>query len=233
MQEKVGFLILDKPPNIIHHDLTSRIGKIFGVKAGHAGTLDPNVTGVSIIGLGRYTRLLRYFNLPKTYICLAKFKSSPNIDILLSKVGKNLQVPPAQSAVAKKPRYRNLYEVKILEQFGNRVLFRAKVDAGFYMRVLCNQVGAEMEDLRRIAIGDITENMANTIYDVLYGTYKLYSIEDLFDYLGINKLELDYKNYKKAIHGNKIELPKGRYGLFYKSKLVAIVNDGKYEVVIS
>jgi len=29
-------------------------------KVGHAGTLDPDATGVLLVGLGRATRLLRY-----------------------------------------------------------------------------------------------------------------------------------------------------------------------------
>jgi tRNA pseudouridine55 synthase len=42
---------------------------IFGQrKIGHSGTLDPDATGVLLVGLGRVTRLLRFLtDLPKTY----------------------------------------------------------------------------------------------------------------------------------------------------------------------
>ena len=37
-------------------------------RVGHAGTLDPDATGVLLVGLGRATRLLRFLAaLPKTY----------------------------------------------------------------------------------------------------------------------------------------------------------------------
>jgi tRNA pseudouridine55 synthase len=37
---------------------------------GHAGTLDPDATGVLLVGLGRVTRLLRFLtDLPKSYTC--------------------------------------------------------------------------------------------------------------------------------------------------------------------
>jgi tRNA pseudouridine55 synthase len=44
--------------------------RIFGQRrVGHAGTLDPDATGVLVLGLGRATRLLRYLTgLPKTYV---------------------------------------------------------------------------------------------------------------------------------------------------------------------
>ena len=38
-------------------------------KVGHSGTLDPDATGVLLLGVGRVTRLLRYLTaLPKTYM---------------------------------------------------------------------------------------------------------------------------------------------------------------------
>src|ERR1700761_8165284 len=51
------------------HDVVARCRRIFGQKrVGHAGTLAPDATGVLLIGLGRFTRLLRFLTaLPKTY----------------------------------------------------------------------------------------------------------------------------------------------------------------------
>ena len=44
--------------------------RIFGQRrVGHAGTLDPDATGVLVLGLGRATRLLKYLTgLPKSYV---------------------------------------------------------------------------------------------------------------------------------------------------------------------
>ena len=49
--------------------MVARAAGIFGQRrVGHAGTLDPDATGVLLVGLGRATRLLRFLTaLPKTY----------------------------------------------------------------------------------------------------------------------------------------------------------------------
>jgi tRNA pseudouridine55 synthase len=46
-----------------------RCRRIFGQKKGHGGTLDPDATGILLVGLGRSTRLLRFLApLPKSYV---------------------------------------------------------------------------------------------------------------------------------------------------------------------
>ncbi|MFC1710173.1 tRNA pseudouridine(55) synthase TruB [Patescibacteria group bacterium] len=48
------FLLIDKPKGITSHDVIDSIRKITGErKVGHAGTLDPNATGLLIVGVGR------------------------------------------------------------------------------------------------------------------------------------------------------------------------------------
>ena len=49
--------------------MVSRCRRIFGQRrVGHGGTLDPDATGVLLVGLGRATRLLRFLSeLPKSY----------------------------------------------------------------------------------------------------------------------------------------------------------------------
>jgi len=51
------------------HDVVSRCRRVFGQRrVGHAGTLDPDATGVLLVGLGQATRLLRFLSpLPKSY----------------------------------------------------------------------------------------------------------------------------------------------------------------------
>src|SRR5205085_5168052 len=56
-----GLVIVDKPPAHTSHDVVARMRKLYGQRrVGHAGTLDPDATGVLLVGLGRATRLLRY-----------------------------------------------------------------------------------------------------------------------------------------------------------------------------
>ncbi|MDQ6726989.1 MAG: tRNA pseudouridine(55) synthase TruB [Actinomycetota bacterium] len=64
-----GLAVVDKPAGCTSHDVVGRCRRIFGQrKVGHGGTLDPDATGVLLVGLGRATRLLRYLTaLPKSY----------------------------------------------------------------------------------------------------------------------------------------------------------------------
>ncbi len=64
-----GLAVVDKEAGWTSHDVVARCRRIFAQRrAGHAGTLDPDATGVLLVGLGRATRLLRFLTpLPKTY----------------------------------------------------------------------------------------------------------------------------------------------------------------------
>jgi len=64
-----GLVVVDKEAGWTSHDVVARCRRIFGQKrVGHAGTLDPDATGVLLVGLGRTTRLMRFLTaLPKTY----------------------------------------------------------------------------------------------------------------------------------------------------------------------
>ncbi|HVC15389.1 MAG TPA: tRNA pseudouridine(55) synthase TruB [Acidimicrobiales bacterium] len=56
-----GLVVVDKEPGWTSHDVVARVRSIFGQRrAGHAGTLDPDATGVLLVGLGRVTRVLRF-----------------------------------------------------------------------------------------------------------------------------------------------------------------------------
>jgi tRNA pseudouridine55 synthase len=53
-----GVLNIDKPAGMTSHDVVCRVRKIVGIKrVGHAGTLDPDATGVLLVCLGHATRL--------------------------------------------------------------------------------------------------------------------------------------------------------------------------------
>jgi tRNA pseudouridine55 synthase len=64
-----GLVVIDKEAGWTSHDVVARCRGVFGQRrVGHAGTLDPDATGVLLVGLGRATRLLRFLTvLPKTY----------------------------------------------------------------------------------------------------------------------------------------------------------------------
>ena len=64
-----GLVVVDKPAGCTSHDVVASIRHVYGQRrVGHAGTLDPDATGVLLVGLGRVTRLLRYLqDHPKVY----------------------------------------------------------------------------------------------------------------------------------------------------------------------
>ena len=64
-----GVVLIDKPAGMTSHDVVAQLRKRFGERRiGHAGTLDPDATGVLVIGVGNATRLLRFASASnKTY----------------------------------------------------------------------------------------------------------------------------------------------------------------------
>lgn len=64
-----GLVVVDKEAGWTSHDVVARCRRLFSERrVGHAGTLDPDATGVLLVGVGRVTRLLRFLTpLTKTY----------------------------------------------------------------------------------------------------------------------------------------------------------------------
>lgn len=173
-------IIIDKPPGMTSHEVSTYVKKITGSsRAGHAGTLDPEVSGVLPVALGRATKLLRYIaGKDKAYVGIMKFKvpqTKESVEALFGRfTGELVQTPPKISAVRKAPRKRTVHSLRLLEisAEGRLALFETKVDAGTYIRTLCEDMGKEcggarMEELRRTAVGRITEKESSTMYDLV------------------------------------------------------------------
>jgi H/ACA ribonucleoprotein complex subunit 4 len=164
-----GIINLDKPKGPTSHQVSDYVQKIIGIdKSGHSGTLDPAVTGVQPIALGRATRITQFLlTAPKEYICImhlhAKVEENEIREALASLVGKIRQLPPIKSAVKRQVRTREIYELEILEIDIQDVLFRVKCEAGTYIRKLCHdagillECGAHMAELRRTQAGPFKE----------------------------------------------------------------------------
>lgn len=105
------FLLIDKPKGITSHDVIGQLRKIMkenpslprlhGARIGHAGTLDPNATGLLIVGIGREsTKKLGSLtkNTKKTYeaeIFLGQERDTDDAE------GEILRLPSVAPAVAK------------------------------------------------------------------------------------------------------------------------------------
>jgi len=69
MENKDGFLVINKVKGFTSHDCVKQIRKLLNTKkVGHTGTLDPEVIGTLPIAIGSATRFIQYLPQDKTYI---------------------------------------------------------------------------------------------------------------------------------------------------------------------
>ena len=84
-------MVVDKPAGCTSHDVVARCRRAFHSKrVGHAGTLDPAVTGVLVVAVGRVTRLVRYIGAhPKSYAGeIALGRSTSTLDAAGEETGR-------------------------------------------------------------------------------------------------------------------------------------------------
>ena len=77
-----GWLVIDKPAGITSNAVVNKVRWAFNAKkAGHAGTLDPEATGVLAIALGEATKTVPYVtDAMKAYRFTVRFGQSTNTD---------------------------------------------------------------------------------------------------------------------------------------------------------
>lgn len=175
---RLGIINLDKPAGPTSHQVVAWLKLALKVnKAGHGGTLDPNVTGVLPVAVSDATRVIRtLLEAPKEYVCVLEMHREVNPDklrgTLLEFQGPIYQVPPLKSAVKRELRVRTIYSLDVMETTNRLALFRVRCEAGTYIRKLCTDVGTvlgpggHMRDLRRTVTGPFTEATSVTMHDV-------------------------------------------------------------------
>lgn len=95
-----GVLVIDKPKGMTSHDVVARVRRKLGLrKVGHAGTLDPDVTGVLVVCVGDATRLLEYIQATtKTYEGEVTFGISTDTDDASGSVLQRVPCPTLTEA---------------------------------------------------------------------------------------------------------------------------------------
>lgn len=167
-----GIILINKPINYTSHDIVNIVRKKVNTKVGHAGTLDPNATGVLPLLIGKGTLISKYLiNHDKTYEVTLKLgiktdtldsegkiiekKEVTNLDkkeiesTLLSFVGKQQQIPPMHSAI--KINGKKLYEYA---RQGKQV-----------------EVNPRQIEIYNIKLNNIIEDEINFTVDCSKGTY--------------------------------------------------------------
>ncbi len=173
---RFGIINIDKPTGPTSFTVSQFICKSLGLnKTSHAGTLDPMVTGVLPILLGRTCRLSDYFmHKDKTYVGIMRLHENTDdktlANIMEKFIGKITQLPPVRSRVKRAEREREVKSFKILEREGKDVLFETQVQAGTYIRKLIHDIGLEiggahMLELRRTKSGMFDESSLVNLYD--------------------------------------------------------------------
>jgi tRNA pseudouridine55 synthase len=91
-----GAVLIDKPSGPTSHDIVDHLRRRFGIrKVGHAGTLDPNATGLLVILLGRGTKLSdKLMAADKVYEGTMKFGEATNSYDTDGAVTATAPVPP-------------------------------------------------------------------------------------------------------------------------------------------
>jgi len=181
-----GIVNINKPSGPSSHQVSAYLQEILHLqKSGHSGTLDPGVTGVLPIALGRATRIVQTL-LPagKEYVALMHLHHEVELERLRktldSFTGQITQLPPIKSAVKRQERKRNVYYIDVLEIDGQDVLYSVGCQAGTYIRKLCHDmgvrlgVGAHMAELIRTKAGPFDESSMVTLDDLrdAYHYYK-------------------------------------------------------------
>lgn len=173
-----SIIILDKPSGPTAHQVDSWVRDLFSKrKVGHAGTLDPKVTGILPLGIGRATRALPVLTQAgKEYVGIMKLHkpaSQTQIEQMFDQfTGTITQLPPVRSAVKRVKRERKVYYLQFLEQQDKDVLFRVGCEAGTYVRTLCVDIGkklgggAHLAELRRTKVGRFDEKDLVNLHDV-------------------------------------------------------------------
>jgi tRNA pseudouridine55 synthase len=172
---RLGVAIVDKPSGPTSHQVSAWVRDMFTVrKAGHAGTLDPRVTGVLPVALADATRAVEAVLAgDKEYVGV--FQLHQDVDgrrirsMMARFTGEVFQFPPVRSAVKREQRTRTVYEFEPLEVDGRDVLFRVRCESGTYIRTLAADigdalgVGANLVDLRRTRTASFREEDAHPL----------------------------------------------------------------------
>ena len=174
-----GIINIDKPAGPTSFSVSSFVRRKLNLnKTSHLGTLDPKVTGVLPVALGRACKLTGFFmSHNKGYVGVLHCHKEQEMKELQKLIddnflGKIKQTPPHKSAVKREEREREVFSWKLLEagDSGKDFLFSCEVEGGTYIRKLCSDLGdmidgAHMDELRRVGAGIFNEDKMYSMYE--------------------------------------------------------------------
>jgi tRNA pseudouridine55 synthase len=202
-------LLLDKPSGLTSTGTLSRVKRLYNPeKAGHTGTLDPLASGLLPICLGSATRFAQFLlDARKRYVATvrfgittttqdadgdvverrpAEFDRAALVALLPRFAGRQMQVPPAHSAlklagkpyydyarrgieIPRPPREVSIHRLDLLEWNPPDAVLDVECSKGTYIRALAADIGAalgcgaHLTALRRTASGGFDVGNALTL----------------------------------------------------------------------
>ena len=265
IQELLKFSIIniDKPSGPTSFSISDFVRKSLNLnKTSHFGTLDPQVTGVLPIALSRACRLNEYFmHKDKVYVGIMRLHkevSQKELEEVVKKFkGKITQLPPVRSRVKRQERIREVKTFKIIEIQGKDVLFETHVQAGTYIRKLCDDIGkqiggAHMLELRRTKASIFPESQSINLYqfEEAVEEYKNGNEEKLRSILLpaescileiMPKIEIKEYSLKSILTGKPLmkgdiigKLPdQDIFALFHKERFIAVMKKSDEKDIIA
>ncbi len=193
-----GIVNINKPRGPTSHQVSAYVRDIVGVsKSGHGGTLDPKVTGVLAVALGRATRIVQML-LPagKEYVCLMHLHKEVKKELLLAAIkefeGSIKQLPPVKSNVKRVIRERKIYYIEVMDIEGQDVLIKVGCQAGTYIRKLVHDLG------QRLGIGAHMAELVRTKAGP-FSDAEMFSLQELTDAVWYYKNEHNEKYLRKVV----------------------------------
>ena len=218
----MSVILIDKPKGPTSFDIVENVSKMLGVKkAGHTGTLDPNATGLMVIALGEARKAMPVLvGMKKEYVGTMSIHGdaeSETVERALSEFkGKIKQIPPVKSAVARKERIREVFEIELIEKKERDVHFRVLCEAGTYIRKIAHDagekigVGAHLSNLKRTKVGPFNINHAvspNSLEGMSNSKLRglLISVEDAVKKLEILSLTVKNDSVSRIMNGAPVK----------------------------
>jgi H/ACA ribonucleoprotein complex subunit 4 len=173
-----GIVVIDKPRGPTSHQVSAWVRNMVGAqKAGHGGTLDPNVSGVLVVALDDALKALQVLLLDtKEYMAVMKLHGEvPRAEldrVVREFTAEIFQTPPVRAAVKRERRSRRIHELEVLDVKDRHVLLRVVCESGTYIRTLCVDmgdalgVGGHMYELRRTRTARFSERDLVTLQEL-------------------------------------------------------------------
>jgi len=231
-------IVVNKEINRTSRDIVNDLNKILGTKKiGHTGTLDPIATGVLVICVGKYTKLVNELtSLDKEYIATIKLGIKTDtlditgnvieeqpfnvnkeevINILNSFLGESIQEVPAYSAI--KINGKKLYEYarnnEEVELPKRSIIVNSIELLDFKDDLITFKVNVSKGTYIRSLIGDICTklNTVGTMESLIRTKQGKFDIKDSYTILDIKNNNYKALNVKELFDYKVIELTEDEY----------------------